>query len=611
MNFHQIRIHTFPNRGGHASHQRGINPALLIMALALACLCPGYARAAATVKPPGALPAPVAAKTADIGGRTDNRLEFYKERLGKYLATLKKSDSIKPYFLAYRINDTLYHNYVANKGGLIEDESGVSRYLGVEARVGSGTFDNTHVMRDNLDFTAWEGYQNIRLPYEPEGKPAEQALKVATDFAFRAAKDQFIKIKANVDVRPAEDDTGLDFAAARPMRRVEPPKNPPPPRKSLDSLYARIRKASKLFSNRPHLYSSQIEFNYHMVRKLLINSEGTAIGHEEILGNIGIYVETKAQDGMILWLTRDFFFKEIPLDFPYDTLAQATEHLLRRLDTLRAAPVMETFVGPVILKNIAAAVFTHEVFGHRVEGHRQKAVDEGQTFATKINQTLAAPFISISDDPTRASMGGVPLNGHYLFDDEGVPSRPTPLMVDGVFKDFLFSRSVISPKGSSNGHGRGVLGLPPTARMGNTILHATRTVPAASLRDSLRAILKRTGKPYGLLLHDISGGFTYTGRDLPQSFRVEPLYVSQIFADGRPDRVVRGVDAVGTPLVSLRQVAAAGDDPGVFNGFCGAESGWVPVSAVSPSLLLESMEFESRAKDQNLPPILAPPEVRP
>jgi TldD protein len=547
---------------------------------------------------------------ADPGGKTETRLRFYQERLDKYLATLRKADTLKPYFLAYRINDTLYHSFLANKGGVVEDKSGASRYLGVEARVGSGKFDNSHPMRENLDFTAWDGYQNVRIPFESEGRPAEQALKVATDFAFRAAKDQFIKIRANVDVRPAEDDTGLDFASAKPARHIEPPMKMPPSRKSLDSLYARIRKATMLFANRSNLYSSQIDFSFRKVRKLLVNSEGTALAHTETLGNIGIYVETKAQDGMILWLTKDFFFKEIPMDLSYDTLAQATELLLRRLDTLRTAPVMETYVGPVILKNVAAAVFTHEVFGHRVEGHRQKAADEGQTFVTKIDQSLASPFITIQDDPTRQSAMGIPLNGHYLFDDEGVPARPTPLMVNGVFRDFLFSRSVLSPKGASNGHGRGVLGLQPVARMGNTILEASRTVPARSLRDSLKAILKKAGKPYGLLLHDISGGFTYTGRDLPQSFRVEPLYVSQIFADGRPDRVVRGVDAVGTPLVSLRQVALAGDDPAVFNGFCGAESGWIPVSAVAPSLLLESMEFETRAKDQNKPPILAPPEVR-
>src|SRR5690606_34789142 len=173
--------------------------------------------------------------------------------------------------------------------------------------------------------------------------------------------------------------------------------------------------------------------------------------------------ETKTPDGMILWLSRDFFSKEIPIDFPLDSLTRAADLLLRRLDTLRTAPVMETYVGPVILKNVAAAVFVHEVFGHRVEGHRQKAVDEGQTFVTKMNQTLTSPDVTIRDDPTREYALGTPLNGFYRFDDEGVPSRDTPLLVKGVFRDFLFGRSVVSPKGASNGHGRGVLGAAPVA----------------------------------------------------------------------------------------------------------------------------------------------------
>ena len=541
----------------------------------------------------------------------DERIDFYRTRLKTYLTVLQKVDSLKPYFLEYRVNDTLFHGLQVNKGGVVLDKSGSTRFLGVEIRVGNGKFDNTHPMRDNLDFTNWDGYQNVRLPLEKEGQLTEKTLKIATDFAFRAAKDQYIKIQANVGVRPSENDTGLDFAPMPAAKYVSPPSKPMPLRKSLDTLVSRIKRASMLFDNHPYLYSSQIELNYRRVQKLLVNSEGTAIVHEETLGNIGIYVETKAEDGMILWLSKDFFFKEIPLDFPMDSLFAATDLLLRRLDTLRAAPVMETFVGPVILENTAAAVFTHEVFGHRIEGHRQKAVDEGQTFVSKINQQLTSSFITILDDPTREYAGSVPLNGFYRYDDEGVAARRTVLMDKGIFKDFLFSRSVISPHGTSNGHGRGVLGAQPTARMGNTILESSRTLTFPQLRDSLRAILKRSGKPYGLLLHDISGGFTYTGRDLPQSFRVEPLYVSRIFADGRSDQVVRGVDAVGTPMVSLRQIIAAGNDPAVFNGYCGAESGWIPVSAVAPSLLLESMEFESRAKDQNLPPILPPPEVGP
>jgi len=560
-----------------------------------------------------AVPSPeaVAADPAAEAAGPSSRIAFYQERLPKHFAALRKADSIKPYYIAYRVHDTVSQVFSANKGGVIEDKGGSARFLNVEVRVGDSRFDNTHPMRENLDFTTWDGYQDVRLPGGPEGAAAAQALKVATDFAFRAAKDQFIKIKANVEVRPAENDTGLDFAPADPVRHREPPQGKVPSRKEMDTLFARIKTASRRFANHPRLYASQIGFNFRRVDKLMVSTEGTALTHGETLGEISLYVETKAEDGMILWLNRDFFFRQVPLDFPLDSLTAAADLLLRRLDTLRTAPVMETYVGPVILKNVAAAVFVHEVFGHRVEGHRQKAVDEGQTFLSKVNHPITAPFISIFDDPTRTVLGPMPLNGHYRFDDEGVKARKTVLIENGVFRDFLLGRSVISPKGRSNGHGRALLGLAPVARMGNTILEASRTVPAAALRDSLRAQLKAMGRPYGLLLHDISGGFTYTGRDLPQSFRVEPLYVSQVFADGRPDRVVRGVDAVGTPLVSLRQIKLAGDDPRVFNGYCGAESGWVPVSAVSPSLLLESLEFESRAKDQNRPPILPPPGISP
>ena len=73
------------------------------------------------------------------------------------------------------------------------------------------------------------------------------------------------------------------------------------------------------------------------------------------------------------------------------------------------------------------------------------------------------------------------------------------------------------------------------------------------------------------------------------------------------DHLVRGVDIVGTPIAGFMKILAAGDDPAVFNGTCGAESGSVPVSAVSPSLLISEMEVEKVAKSQAQPPILPPP----
>ena len=48
----------------------------------------------------------------------------------------------------------------------------------------------------------------------------------------------------------------------------------------------------------------------------------------------------------------------------------------------------------------------------------------------------------------------------------------------------------------------------------------------------------------------------FTGRGQPQAFQVEPLVVYKVFADGRPDELVRGVDIVGTPLASLTKIVA-------------------------------------------------------
>ena len=47
--------------------------------------------------------------------------------------------------------------------------------------------------------------------------------------------------------------------------------------------------------------------------------------------------------------------------------------------------------------------------------------------------------------------------------------------------------------------------------------------------------------------------------------------------------LIRGADIVGTPLASFAKILATSDKQEVFNGYCGAESGSVPVSFSMPS----------------------------
>src|SRR5206468_2619375 len=139
------------------------------------------------------------------------------------------------------------------------------------------------------------------------------------------------------------------------------------------------------------------------------------------------------------------------------------------------------------------------------------------------------------------------------------------------------------------------------------IIENSKMVTNTQLRAKLIELVKQQGKSYGLLIDDIAGRFTFTGRGQPQAFQVQPLVVYKVFADGRPDELVRGVDIVGTPLAALTKIVATGDTPEVFNGYCGAESGSVPVSAAAPAILTTELEVQKKQADTDAPPILPPP----
>jgi hypothetical protein len=171
------------------------------------------------------------------------------------------------------------------------------------------------------------------------------------------------------------------------------------------------------------------------------------------------------------------------------------------------------------------------------------------------------------------------------------------------------SRSPIKGFDHSNSHGRRQPGYEVVSRQSNLIVESSRAVSEAKLRQLLLDEVKRQNKPYGLFFRDITGGFTTTQRAGLQAFKVIPVIVYRVYADGRPDELVRGADIVGTPLASFSKILATGNQPEVFNGYCGAESGSVPVSAVSPSILVSEIEIEKKAKSNDRPPLLPAPTV--
>jgi hypothetical protein len=105
----------------------------------------------------------------------------------------------------------------------------------------------------------------------------------------------------------------------------------------------------------------------------------------------------------------------------------------------------------------------------------------------------------------------------------------------------------------------------------------------------------------------VSGGQTNTETTGYQAFKGSPRMVYRVDVRTGEESLVRGVELVGTPLTALSRVIAASDEPQVFNGYCGAESGLVPVSTIAPALLLSEIELQRSQKERQRPPLLPKP----
>jgi predicted Zn-dependent protease len=533
-----------------------------------------------------------------VAKTTDPVLITMETELNRAKTDLAKSDPA-PYFLSYSVHDQDVIVIAGSFGGLLTDSAVKRRSADVTMRVGSPELDNTHGQSRS------SGMTSEMLPLDGNAEATSRVLWEMTDRAYKRAAPAFLNVKTNTAVQAEEEDKSPDFSKEQPKVHVgEKLTEPPFDRKQWEE---EIRRLSGAFRKYPDVYYATVMLQVSNVNSRMVNSEGSEIATPGASVRLVLEAQTRADDGMDL-LRVETFQAPAASGLPSEAeLNKKIEKMAVDLKALRSAPVAEPYAGPAILSGRAAAVFFHEVLGHRLEGHRQRDEEEGQTFTKKVGQEVLPKFLSVADDPTKKEIEGVKLAGTYEFDNEGVPAERVEVIQDGVLKNFLMSRMPIKGFQTSNGHGRSQPGLMPTGRQGNLIVTSTQTVPESQLREKLIEEVKKQGKPYGLYFDDIQGGFTLTTRSLPQSFQVLPVIVYKVYADGRPDELVRGVDIVGTPLAALTRIITTGDKQHVFNGVCGAESGSVPVSAAAPAMLFSEMEVQKQAHGRERPPLLPPP----
>lgn len=542
------------------------------------------------------------AGAAEVDARI-SLIDAMKAELDRNMQRLRVEDYEAPYFIAYRVVEQDQAIVEARFGAVVTDERAVDRAAAVDVRVGDYAFDSSPEPDDMMFMEPLTWRPPHEAPVEDDPAALRATLWLLTDHAYKDALSTYLRKKAR-RVTEVRDDKADSFAKQKPATVTDPRLSMTVDRPAWRGLAQRL---SERFRAMPELVEGGVRISADHTRTYLVTSEGSRQVHERVIYSIAFDAYTRAPDGLLLDQGKTLYgraWAELPDEAALIALVDAA---MADLKALRAAPVADPYTGPAILEPEATGVFFHETIGHRLEGERQNDENEGQTFKGQLGKRILPAFITVRDDPLETTWGETSLNGYYRHDDQGVPAQDAVLVDRGVLRTFLTSRTPIEGVPQSNGHGRAQGTHRPMARMGNLIVEGHAPVSRAELKEMLIEEVKRQGKPYGLIIRDITGGSTNTSNYGYQAFKGTPRMVWRVDAATGEETLVRGVEMVGTPLTAVSKIIATADDMGVFNGFCGAESGYVPVSAVAPATLFREIELQRTQQGKEKAPILPPP----
>ena len=566
----------------------------------------------------------------DEMARSKDRLELRIDASGK---------PVRPYFIEYRLLDLDVREITAQFGALISTTKTRNRFMNVQARVGDYKLDSSNFISDEgfRGFIGSTGSVGIDRDYDS----LRQDLWIATDQAFKEAVEGYSRKKAYLNSL-ANQNQFDDFSKAQPVQLVEPLVTPDWSNRNWEQEARDSSATLRAFSL---LQESRVTYYLVYATEYLLTSEGTQIRTNRSFAAVEGGMNTLASDGVQLSHYYAAYAPK-PADLPnVETVRNGLNVAASELMALRSSQPAQDYTGPVLFEARAAAPLLAEVLGPNLNGARPPIafrpvmeqflsnIGGKSDWVGRLGARVLPTNVTIVDDPSLKQYKGTPLIGGYAVDEEGVRGAKVAPIENGVLKQLLMSRRPGPDSNESNGHGRAAFLSDAKPSMSNLIFSSAETVPAAELKkkfiEACKAekleyclVVREMDNPAISLLHqdDFSellasfGGGAGTGDRL-----VSVVY--KVFADGRPDEIVRGARIIGLNARALRNISAVGNDDFVYNymqnqtqGFAGTALGafgsaqnGLPSSIVAPSLLFEEVEVRgARGEPKRLPLLPAP-----
>jgi len=515
----------------------------------------------------------------------------------------------KPYYIDYRVEDTISHSVGASLGALIESGDSAYRVPMVRVRVGDYDSDNTN----HIYSEAYLGsrFDPDRLPLDDDYFAIRDVLWLATDRAFKTAQDALARKRSSMK-NMSLPDALPDFSKVGPAQLILPIDRKPI---ALDTWKKEIIKLSAVFGAYPQVLSSGVELQTSQATNYVLNSEGTVLRLPEDLAYIHVVARGLAADGTDVHDAQTFqAFQadELPKE---EALTRASKEIAEHVIALSLAPAGESYDGPVLFEAPAAAQLFEQLLGDNLKLTRKPIADPGKVppmlaseLENRVGSHILPEWMDVVDDSTQTEFGGHTLLGHYLYDVEGVAPQPVTLVEKGVLKTFLLTRTpVLKGYTGSNGHARFTGSFGDRAPgFGNLFIRASQTTPAAGMKQKLIDMCKERNKAYGILIRKL---------DIPGSAAgahavALPLLAYRVFPDGR-EELLRSLQFHGVSTRSFKDIVAASDENYVLDLIDSNPRGTFITSAsvVAPAVLFEEMELAPVEEETLKPPIVPAPAL--
>ena len=224
---------------------------------------------------------------------------------------------------------------------------------------------------------------------------------------------------------------------------------------SLEEKVALLMEATRRMQNAKGVTFAEGGLDLFRRSTWLASSEGAAI--EQVTTQSGGGVEATAiADGEVQRRSFPNSFRGHVKASGYEHirtlgLVEEAEHTGAQAVELLSAPPCPTEITTLILDSGQVELQVHESIGHAVELDRVLGMEEayaGSSFVRPEDRgrlRYASPLVSITADASLP--GGL---GSFGWDDEGVPAQRTPIIVDGVFHNFISSRETATRIGEAS-----------------------------------------------------------------------------------------------------------------------------------------------------------------